>query len=214
MSYICCILVVLHSVCKKWKMYVWWDCTAVLLYAQELCKFLALRVAKMTEELTGQMMEEEEEREKLKIPQQIKNNTALPKQTQDSPDLKMSVIKQGRWWQNRESEHVKCWTTFKALLLPWKVCLLQCSRMISPLSLEPMKRDRQDLISTEFKRALLEVNDLKGPVLMAKAQWPPLHRRCGRLQVHLPFWFCTLDAVMLNVKGLGAAECRSEKTVS
>ncbi|XP_044022027.1 cilia- and flagella-associated protein 100-like isoform X1 [Siniperca chuatsi] len=45
-----------------------------------------------TENLAGQVVEEGKQ-ETVKIPQQIKNNTTLSKQTQDSPDLKMSAIK-------------------------------------------------------------------------------------------------------------------------
>lgn len=56
-----------------------------------------------TDDLVGHVLveeeEEEEKQERMKIQQPYKNNTPLPKQTQDCPYLKR--IKQGGWRWSR-----------------------------------------------------------------------------------------------------------------
>lgn len=72
--------------------------SAVLLHTQVLGKFLDLHVDEMMEELTGRVLEEDEEKKKMQIPQQFKNKTGLFKQS--SPDSTVSAIQRGGWRQS------------------------------------------------------------------------------------------------------------------
>lgn len=86
-----------------------------VLHAQEMRKFLALPIhekktqtartmAKLTKELVEQVEEDEEEqeqeeegKEKMKNRKQIKSRTVLPKETPRRHELKMAMMKRGRW---------------------------------------------------------------------------------------------------------------------
>lgn len=74
----------------------------------------------MTGDLAGEAVEEQEKKEKMKIPK-LKDNSALAKQTPGSPKRRMSLVERGGWRQSRESKHVK---VAKVLLLALKDCLL------------------------------------------------------------------------------------------
>ena len=82
----------------------------LLSHVQDMRKFLALPIdqktthnaritAKLRKELSGQLEvdEEEEENEKMKSLKQTKSKTALPKPTPERRELKMAMLKQGKW---------------------------------------------------------------------------------------------------------------------
>lgn len=78
-------------------------------------KFLALPIdekmthnarmmAKLRKEFSGQLEGEEEGKEKMKNLKQTKSKTCLPKQTPGRHELKMAMMKRGKWKKRVQSQ--------------------------------------------------------------------------------------------------------------